>query len=230
MISFSKQKESFYKKEERRLKNEILQREQQLNNLRAKSADESKKRAAESSASVHRFKKSNYPSYVVSAVRENSLFGIVSRFFAYFRRFRLVSTIVKTVSAVFAIVQAGALLIILSGVLIVVIPALIVFAVTAFVLTFVTRRKITEKAEKVFSGRPLTVIFVSHTAPSLSCVYATARDLAAAGQAVLVVLPTMTSKRTQKKIDGVLTVKHHMYFHLQSHVLKNAPDRTEIYL
>ena len=91
---------------------------------------------------------SSYIKYLVSKITGGSLFAFSKKAMGYFRKFRLVSTIMRVISSIIAILGTGAIFIFISGALVFIVPMIVAFCAGIYFLGTVSRTKAFKELER----------------------------------------------------------------------------------
>lgn len=102
---------------------------------------------------------SSYIKYLVSKITGGSLFALSKKAMGYFRKFKLVSTIMRIVSSAVAILGTGAFFIFISGALVFIIPMIVAFCAAIYFLGTVSRSKAFKRIEKSIANKSVYVFF-----------------------------------------------------------------------
>ena len=142
--------------------------------IRATSVDGELKRSSKSEAATAwqneekeaaLLSSSSYIKYLVSKITGGSLFSYSKKAMGYFRKFKLISTIMRTASSVLAILGTGAFFIFLSGTLVFIIPLIVTFCATIYFLGTISRAKAFRRIEKSIKNKNIFVFFPDGSRP-----------------------------------------------------------------
>ena len=221
-------KKTFLEREEMRLRAEIERKEHQLASLRYTGHKSPYKRAAEAAASPRRYAKSNYFSFIWAVIKDTTLYGFWERFLAVFRRFRLISIILRVISWIFTIVQTGTVFVVFTAIAIIALPALIIGGIIALIRGAILLGQIGARLKNTDNERSAVIFLPMNLRGTYSCAAATAEHLARQGYTVLAVTPAL--HKPPRSSDNVCFVGRGLYFILNRKYLKNSKDRINIYL
>lgn len=105
---------------------------------------------------------SSYVKYLVSKITGGSLFSYSKKAMGYFRKFKLVSSVMRTASSILAILGTGAFFIFLSGTLVFIIPFIVAFCITIYFLGTISRARSFKRIEKAIKDKNVFVFFPNH--------------------------------------------------------------------
>ena len=179
-----------------------------------------------------------YPQYVYSTLRRSSLYRVWMRMVTYFRRFRLISVILRIGTNLVALIETSALLIFTATVFIIALPALLVLAASASIAALIQGARLNRRLSNRLEGKRVYVFFPpSPSEPRQNSVlHATLADLASHEQnAVFMVSPYYFSSDTLgdnspffllKQIpEGVCCIRKYYFFLLRRGVLSGIEER-----
>lgn len=98
--------------------------------------------------------------YAMSKITGGSLYALYKKGLAYFRKFKLVSTVMRVISSIFAILGTGAFFIFLSGALIFIIPTVLLFCMGIYVINALARAKAFKRIKASIDEREIVVFFL----------------------------------------------------------------------
>ncbi len=107
----------------------------------------------------------SYMKYTVSKITGGSVFTLWKQVSGYFRKFRLISTIMRVVSSLLTILGTGAFFIFISGALVFIIPFIIIFSASLYVFGTVSRSKAFKELKRRLNGKRVYVFFPSKGRP-----------------------------------------------------------------
>lgn len=102
---------------------------------------------------------SSYIKYLVSKITGGSLFALSKKAMGYFRKFKLVSTIMRIASSALAILGTGAFFIFISGALVFIVPMIVAFCAAIYFLGTVSRAKAFRRIECSIAKKNVYVFF-----------------------------------------------------------------------
>ena len=221
-------KDSFYEREEKRLRAEIARKEHQLASLRQSGHKSPEWRATEAAAAPRRYGKRNYFSYLWTLIKDTTAYGIWERFLSLFRRFRLISLIIRVTGVIFVVVQTGTLFIIFSALTIITIPALLIGGIFTAIKSALLLHRASSSLKKENTDRAAFIFLPQNTKKKHCVADATASALSDMGYTVLIICPPFSSPRGKE--DGIYYIGRNIYFVLNKRFFKNTKDRINIYL
>ena len=136
--------------------------------IRTSSVDSELKRASKNEAAIlwqneekeaALLSSSSYVRYLVSKITGGSLFSYSKKAMGYFRKFKLVSSVMRTASSILAILGTGAFFIFFSGTLVFVIPLTVAFCMTIYFLGTISRARAFRKIEQAIKDKNVFVFF-----------------------------------------------------------------------
>lgn len=221
---------SFERAEEDRLTREISRLEHRLAKIRAARAGVPQRRAADADARRRRFRTESYSAYIFDLIRGTEAFGLWERLLVIFRRFRLISTVIRVSTAVFAILQTGAFFIVIGGILLTLFPLIAAFFILAFVRSLLTLRQRGRKLKSVISGNNICIFFFPRSFTGFDTAEETARIISDTGQTVILVSSPRKLKLSGFRPAGVFRISRFDYFFFNPRVLRFASERTDIFI
>ena len=102
---------------------------------------------------------SSYAKYLVSKTTGGSLFALSKQAMGYFRKFRLVSAIIRVISSTLAVLGTGAFFIFLSGAVVFIVPFIIAFCASIYFLGTIWRAQAFRMIEGSIKDRQVYVLF-----------------------------------------------------------------------
>lgn len=156
------------KEENRILRSEI----KRLNRtLRAYSVSETKKSVGATrllsyeQAKALALESSSYLKYIISRFKRASFYGIIKKISGGFRKFKLVSNIMRIISSAITLVGTGAFFIFISGVSVFFIPITGILSAGAYLASMLFRKSAFRKIEKRLDNKTILVFFPSSGRP-----------------------------------------------------------------
>ena len=160
----------YYKKELSRLKkeNKALQRELEKLVIGKGSAnirdifsyrEEPRDRISAHSRQALLSSRRTYLGYLKSSFLTASFYTVSKRFAVYFRRFRLISTVIKIIFSSFAVIGTGAFLLALLATLVAAIPIVAIFAASTYISLLPIRRKRFKELEEIIRSKNVYLLF-----------------------------------------------------------------------
>ena len=185
---------------------------------------------------------SSYPRYLTARISRASVVGLWRRASGYLRKFRLLSTVMRTVYSVAAIIGTGAFFIFLSGAVLFIIPISFLFCAAIYVSSMLLRKKAFKKLSLFIKDKDIYVVFASRGRPfeKDSCFMNTADMLSKIGGYVIIVSPYFISSKgfgedvfypvVRFETNNVCLVRKYAFFALRSRLLSGKNQRvTYIY-
>ncbi len=220
-----------------------MEQKQLINRLRRRSLwTEQNKPSREAEIARHRresrliMASRSYPRYLLSTLRRSSAYRIWMRILTYFRRFRLVSVIIRVTASILTIIETSALLIMAATVFIVALPpalmALLIFALAALVAGSRCNRRLTPWLR----DKQIFVFFPTEQTPRGGVLHATLIQLASKpGNAVFAVSPYPLSPELfgqnrpyfiqTRSAENIFYIRKYYFFMLRRGVLSRRPVR-----
>lgn len=221
-------RDTFLEREEMRLRAEIERKEHQLASLRHAGRKSAQWRAAEAAASPRRYAKNNYFSFLLTVIKDTTVYGLWERFLIVFRRFRLISIIFQIIGWIFAVVQTGTTFIVFAALAVIALPVIIIVGIIAAIRGALQLRRIGARLKREYNERVAVIFLPLNLRTGCTSAISTAEYLAENGYTVLAVTPTVHKQNTRS--DSVLFVGRGLYFILNKKYFKNSKDRINIYL
>ena len=183
----------------------------------------------------------SYVKYLVSKITGGSLFSYSKKAMGYFRKFKLVSTVMRAVSSVLAILGTGAFFIFLSGTLVFIVPLIVAFCAAIYFFGTVSRAKAFRCIERSIRNKNVFVFFPEdqHQFEEDSCLRDTVNIISADTENqnfIIVISPFVFSTvglggngffpvaRFEK--NNVCILRRHSFFLLRKRLLGPAESRT----
>lgn len=222
---------SFYTAERERLLREIAQREAQLDALNASFQDTPDRLISEALSRKRKFSAGSYYRFIILNLKESKAYGIWERLLKYFRRFRLITSILKIVSYIITLISTGAFLISFLTVIIIAAPFALIAALIGVIYSFWYRRIIIQHLRESKDPKNITVIFLpANTPEQSSCSFTadTATKLSDLGDWVFIV--RQLNSRFQNRSSRVFCINQQDYFFFNKHLFSNCETITHIHL
>lgn len=174
----------------------------------------------------------SYFGYLFNSLRQSSPYRLWMRILTYFRRFRLISFILRFAGRVIAVIETSALLLLAATVLIIIIPPLLLVTLITLITAWTQSIRLNRRFAVELTGRKVYMFLPA--AMSLlrdgSCLHATAAELADSdGRIVFVVTPGFFSPRgfgsrrffftSRKCADGIYLIRKYYFFMLRRRIL-----------
>ena len=181
---------------------------------------------------AHAMSQSGYARYLYSAIRESSAYGIWYRGLTYFRRFRLLSTVIRVASWVVTLIQSGAVILLSTVLLVFMLPALILSSAVTAIVALTQGLRLNRLFKSVLQGKTVYLFFpTDHNSPVTS---ATIRQLSESeSNFIFAVSPYAISPRLLGKKhkffftalncgENVYYIRKYYYFMLWNRVLPHT--------
>ena len=154
----------------------------------------------------------SYPSYSARLIRNTSAWGFASKGLKYFRRFRLLSAVLRWITRIVALAESGVVLVASLSVFLVALPFLIVFAIFSLTAALFRRRNALRELKQRLKNKKIYVLFASREQikrknSKKGYFYSNAKELASDGSAVIIVSPFFFSKKGFEKSDFYVTAR-----------------------
>ena len=153
------------KEENRILRSEIKRLHRTLSSYSSLSSSNDKKQAGSEKLFSHEQKSalsltsSSYIAYLKSRLMHASLYGIVKKVSGGFRKFKLVSTVMRITTSAVTFIGTGALFIFLSGIAIFFFPFVLLLCGAVYLASMLFRKKAFKMFDKCLSGQSILVFF-----------------------------------------------------------------------
>ena len=108
---------------------------------------------------------SSYLKYVFAKISKAALYSLFKKILSGFRKFKLVSTIIRIISSALAILGTGAFFIFVSGTVIFFIPAFILLCASAYITGMLFRKKAFKLLGALLTDKTIFVFFPSAGKP-----------------------------------------------------------------
>lgn len=102
---------------------------------------------------------SSYLKYIFTRISRAALYSLFKKIMSGFRKFKLVSTMIRIISSILAILGTGAFFIFISGTVIFFIPIFILLCAAAYVAGMLFRKKAFKLLEAILCGKNILVFF-----------------------------------------------------------------------
>lgn len=183
-----------------------------------------------------------YPRYLVELIKSTSVYNVYLRILAYFRRFRLFSTIFRVLTKIVIWAETSAVFIVsFSAVILIVLPVTGVLFVASLLIALFGSKKANERIADAINGKKVYVFFgnrrqMKKNGAESSFFYENVRSFASEGSVCLVVSPYFFRKNgfggkgayftERNEYGSVYMVRRNYYFVLRRTVLgaKNVAD------
>ncbi len=189
------------------------------------------------------FSSGNYIKYVWSKVTGGSIYSLWKKVMGYFRKFRLVSTIMRVISSILTVIGTGAFFIFVSGAVVFIIPFVLTFSAAVYFFGTVSRAKAMNELHRKLHGKNIYVFFPKKGRPfERGSSFRQTVDLIANGQSgdnfVVIVSPYLFSAVgfggdgvkfypvLRYEQENVCIIRNHSFFTLRKKILEPAEKRT----
>ena len=142
-----------------RLRKELLHDRSSNTALPFFSDDTNLRRFSSECRSASLVQETSYFGYLKKRLQTASLYSLWIRILTYFRRFRLISTVIKVVSYALTIVGTGAFFLAVTASTLILVPFVFIFFSFFLLSRLLTRKKKFESLARVLSGRTVYVFF-----------------------------------------------------------------------
>ena len=182
---------------------------------------------------------SSYLKYLLARISGASVYSLTQKITKGFRRFKLVSTIIKLISSTIAVLGTGAFFIFISGTVIFLIPLFLLIGISAYLASMIFRKKAFKKLDKALSQKSIFIFFpytgksfkhgsgFRHILNTVSC--KTESNIL-----VIVVSPFLISAKGfggtgyfpvwRKESDNVFIIRRNAFFSLRRKLLQQRSD------
>lgn len=175
----------------------------------------------------------SYPHYLLSTLHQSSAYRGWMRLLTYFRRFRLVSVIIRIATNLLTIIETSALLIVAATVFIVTLPLLLAVLLVAAVAVAIDGSRCNRRLAPLICDKQIFVFFPTHPARRGGVLHATLAQLASDPRnAVFAVSPYPVSSalfgRRQayfiqaRSEENIFFIRKYYFFMLRRGVLSHA--------
>lgn len=175
----------------------------------------------------------SYPRYLLSTLRQSTAYRGWMRLLTYFRRFRLVSVIIRVATSLVTIIETSALLIVAATVFIVTLPLLLAASLITAVAVMISGRRCNRRLEPLLRDKQMFVFFPTATPRRGGVLDATICQLSADPRnAIFAVSPHLISSELLGRrepyfiqcqvAENVYYVRKYYFFMLRRGVLSHA--------
>ena len=102
---------------------------------------------------------SSYLKYVLAKISGASIYALIKKITKGFRRFKLVSTVIKVTSSILALLGTGAFFIFISGAMIFLIPLFLLVGLSAYLASMLFRKKAFKELENKLYSKSIIILF-----------------------------------------------------------------------
>lgn len=183
---------------------------------------------------------SSYIRYAWSKLTGASLYSLWKRISGYFRKFRLVSTVIRTLSSFIAIIGTGAFFIFISGTLIFFLPIATLACSATYIISMFLRKKAFIKLEQTLKNKNIYVFFPQNGRPfeEVSCFKNTLKliDNTHNDNFIIIVSPYFISSKGfggsgyyfvfRQETKSVCIMRKHSFFAFRKKVLGGMDKKT----
>lgn len=200
----------------------------------AESNSETQKRWSDIKKESVLFSGGSYIKYTVSKITGGSVFSLWKQVSGYFRKFRLISTVMRVVSSLLTILGTGAFFIFISGALVFIIPIIVIFSASLYVFGTVSRSKAFKELKSQLDEKKVYVFFPQKGRPfeSDSCFNRTIDMISCENDNfTIIVSPYIFSSVGSRhgyytvlsfKAQNVCLIRKHSFFSLRKRLLEPA--------
>ena len=196
----------------------------------------------------HLFSKSKYTSYVLSLLRQTSIFHIYKQILHVVRRYTFIRTTVRILVILLAVIQSSAIFLLSASVFLISLPITLLISNATLILTFFLKRSINQKNKIRLQGKDVIVFFpIKRVFSSKSCFFhGLVQEITEQQNKICVIVsPYFWSARglnnhsrrpylaSRAEGPSVLLIRKHYYFYLKRFISVEDPSflasMTEIY-
>ena len=217
MSKFDRDENDRLKEENKRLQEKIVKLQGELDRLRSDTGTASAKDEI-SMLWYSRYQFSylmaskSYPIYSSRLIRNTSAWGFASKGLKYFRRFRLLSIILRWITKIVVLAESGFAHVASLSVFLVALPFLILFAIFSLTAALFRRRNALKEFKKRLNNKRCYILFASREQikrknSQNGFFYSNAKNLASDGSSVIIVSPFFFSKKGFEKTDFYVTAR-----------------------
>ena len=175
-----------------------------------------------------------YIRYVYSVVKGSSVYGVWHQGLTFFRRFRLISAIIRIASWIVALIQSGAVILLSTVLFVFTLPILLLVSAVTAVVVLTQSVRLNRMLKAALDGKKVYIFFPSTDSGAESVAHATVCQLAAdENNFIFAVSPYTVSPRlfgkkqkfyftALKRCENVYYIRKHYYFMLRRRVLSAA--------
>ncbi len=178
-----------------------------------------------------------------SKITGGSLFSLWKRVLEYFRKFRLVSTVLRVTTSILTILGTGAFFIFIYGALVFIVPLIIGFCAALYFFGTVSRTRALRELEKRLSGKRIYVFFPKKDRPfERGSAFRQTIELISSSEKeqnfIIIVSPYLFSAVgvsgdfvkfypvMRFESERICIIRRHSFFALRKRVLEPAESRT----
>lgn len=154
----------------------------------------------------------SYHQYSVRLIRNTSTWGLASKGLKYFRRFRLLSAILRWITRLVVLAESGVALVASLSVFLIALPFLLLFAIFSLTAALFQRRNALKDFRQKLNNKRVYILFASREQikrknSKNGFFYSNAIELAENDSAVIIVSPFFFSKKGFEKTDFYVTAR-----------------------
>ncbi len=180
---------------------------------------------------------SSYAKYLTSRVTRATLYGIFKKISGGFRKFKLVSTVMRILSSAVTFIGAGAFFIFISGIALFFIPFAALFCLGVYLASMLFRKKAFKELEKRLDKKYIFVFFPNGDRPfeSGSCFSDTLYKIEESNAFIIIVSPYFTSAKgfggsgyypiLRFESASICLIRQHAFFALRRKLLGKYSER-----
>lgn len=181
---------------------------------------------------------SSYFKYLISRLKRASFYGIIKKIAGGFRKFKLVSTVMRVISSAITLIGTGAFFIFISGVSVFFIPITGLFSATAYLASMLFRKNAFSAIEKRIGNKKILVFFPSSGRPfeKGSLFNRSLSNLQNEDTFILIVSPYFSSAKgfggkgyypvARFEESGIGLIRRHAFFAFRRKILGKYSERT----
>lgn len=212
---------------------EITIKESQLSALEAAYLDIPSRLISHAISRRDRFASGNYFSFLISALRDSHFYGIWEHALKYFRRFRLLTTLIQIFITIINVISTSAFYIVFISLAIISLPFIIVGFLFAYFISLFSRKRTIRRVTPVLNSKQIVIVFmpVSYSENSNGDYsYSFAQDLARYGSEVFLVAPLNTKLNIRRKTDSVYLITQNDFFYFDKKLFNKTDNIVKINL
>lgn len=227
------QRKSYYYIEKERLKREINLRESQLAALEASYLDRPHRLISEAISRRNKFSGNNYLDFIKLTLRESHIYGIWEHILKFFRRFRLITTILQIFIAIVTFISTSAFYLVFISLTIIALPFIVLGLSLTYFRSLLSRKRIIRSLEPIRCENNIVIIFmpVNYSEKSRGDYSLTmARDFAKSDAEVFVVAPLNTKLKIRKEAESLHLITQSDYFYFDKKLFRQCRNVVKIHL
>lgn len=185
----------------------------------------------------------SYIKYLISKITGGSFYAFSKRIYEYFKKFRLISTIMRVTSSILTILGTGAFFIFISSAIVFIIPIILITAIAVYILGSASRASAFKKIRSACKKNNIYVFFPQKDKPFGEDSYfrKTLKDISNdtnKSNFIIVVSPYFLSSAgfsdgkekfysiARFESERICIVRQHAFFLLRRRVLQTSESKT----